>query len=178
MSRADAVKEAGQRGWIALYTKPNEEMTAVANVERQGYQAYCPLVMRRRSHARNVDFVRRPLFPCYAFVKLSEHNAQWRVLLSTRGVRTVVRFGERLGFMPEGFVEQLQAFEEAGMLRHATAPRFVPGDAVQVIGGPFRDIIAEVLSVSENDRVWLLLEIMGRAVRIQHDAWQVESCRV
>ncbi|WP_150526902.1 transcription termination/antitermination protein NusG [Roseibium sediminis] len=177
MTSTSANKGSEYFGWIALYTKPNLEGTAVKNVERQGYQAYCPMVMRRRSHARQVDIVRRPLFPCYVFVRIDGCRARWRPLLSTIGVRSVVRFGEQLGFLPEGLVEDLQTYEQANLLQQQNTPQFEPGESVRVTDGLFQNLIAEVLSTSENNRVWLLLDIMGRAVRSQHDAWHVQSCR-
>ena len=158
-------------GWIALYTKANQEKTALANVIRQGYDAYCPMIERMRRHARRADKVRRPLFPSYVFVRLEEGRRQWRPLLSTLGVRTVVRFREKLGFLPEGFVEQLRSFEKADQLQQLAAPQFKPGTKVQITEGPFENMLATVLSLSEQDRVWLLIDIMGREARIEHDVW-------
>jgi len=160
-------------GWIALYTKANQERTALTNIKRQNFSAYCPMIERTRKHARKVEKVRRPLFPSYVFVRLDEQKFQWRPLLSTIGVQSVIRFNDRLGFMPEGFVEELQDFEKKDKLRAMTAPKFMAGMKVKMLDGPFQNLIAKVLSLPEKDRVWLLLDIMGRKVRIQHDVWSV-----
>lgn len=138
-----------QEGWIALCTKPNQEKTAITNIERQGFEAYCPTIMRTRKHARKVEQVRRPLFSSYVFVRLDGQKFQWRPLLSTYGIRSVVRFNNRLAFMPEGFIEDLRDNELAGNLQHLAAPRVEPGMQVKMMAGPFQNIIAKVLSLPE-----------------------------
>lgn len=160
-------------GWIALYTKANQERTAITNIERQDFSAYCPMIEHTRRHARKVETVRRPLFPSYVFVRLDAQKCQWRPLLSTIGVQSVIQFNNRPGFMPDGFVEELQVFEEQDKLRVMTAPKFMAGMEVKILNGPFQNLIAKVLSLPEKDRVWLLLDMMGRKVRIQHDCWLV-----
>lgn len=164
----------GDEGWVAIYTKPNQEGLAVRNITRQGYEAYCPTIRRKRAHARKVEIVRRPLFPSYVFARLLPERPQWRPLVSTQGVRNVVRFENRLGFMPAGLIDQLRRFEADDMLEQMAAPSFEPGANVKVIEGPFRSFIAKVLSVDERGRIWLLLDCMGQAVRAQFDAWSLE----
>lgn len=166
-------QQAQRLGWIALYTRAHQENTAIANIARQGFDAYCPMIARLRRHARKTEEVRRPLFPSYVFVRLDEDRFQWRPLLSTVGVRSVVRFRENLGFMPEGFVEKLRAYEATGRLQQAVAPALEPGTNVKILDGPFENLIATVLSIPEKDRVWLLLDIMGREVRIQQETWSL-----
>lgn len=166
--------EGGDFGrWIAIYTKPKQERVAVENIERQGYEAYCPMIKRRVSHARKVQTVLRPFFPSYIFVKLDDQASQWSPLLSTKGVASIVRFGDRLGSVPRALVDQLKSYEADGLLRLAAAPKFASGEKVKVTDGPFKDLIAQVLSVSDNDRIWLLLDLMGQSVRVRHDAWSI-----
>jgi transcriptional antiterminator RfaH len=152
--------------WIVLYTKPNQETVAVKNIQRQKYEAYCPMILRTRRHARRVEQVERPLFPSYVFVKMNVRQAQWRSLLSTKGVRSLVHFGDQVGLLPEGFVEQLRASEENGVLDGTVAPRARPGDRVTLSEGPFESSMATVLSLPDRDRVWVLLDFMGRQVRV------------
>lgn len=174
MTAATPLDVQRDSGWLVVCTKPNQEEVAVENIERQELEAYCPMILRRRSHARRVEMVRRPLFPSYAFVRLPAEKPQWRSLLATRGVLTVVRFNNQPGFMPRGLVEQLRSYEQRNLLQRMTISTFEPGTQVRVKDGPFHDYIAEVLSADERGRIWLLLEIMGQTVRLQCDAMSVE----
>ena len=165
------IADEGQ--WIAVYTKPKQEQVAVENIARQGYDAYCPMIKRRISHARKVQMVLRPLFPSYVFVHIKAQKPQWRPILSSRGVASIVRFGDKLGFLPQALVEQLRDCEADGSLRQTSAPHFKVGDEVRVTEGPFKDFMAKVLSASDKDRIWLLLDLMGQSIRVQHDALSI-----
>ncbi|MGH1351937.1 MAG: transcription termination/antitermination protein NusG [Methyloligellaceae bacterium] len=152
--------------WIVLHTKPNQEALALENIRRQAFDVYCPMITVTRRHARRREVVKRPLFPGYVFARWNAQNQQWRPLLSTRGVQSVVRFGNVPGVLPKKFVKELAASEQSGELDHMVSPKFTPGDEVVIQEGPFREVIARVLSLPENDRVWLLMDMMGREVRI------------
>ena len=41
-----------------------------------------------------------------------------------------------------------------------------PGDAVEISGGPFAEFVATVENVDPDQRVWVLLELMGRTMRV------------
>ena len=53
--------------WYVAATKPNGESMAAFNLEQQNFLTYVPRVMQRRSHARRIEKVLRPLFPGYIF---------------------------------------------------------------------------------------------------------------
>ncbi len=161
--------------WIALYTKPNQEQLAIENIKRQSYDVYCPMVSKTRRHARKTEMVRRPLFPSYLFVRLNVQCSQWRPLLSTRGVQSLVKFGERLGEVPLGFISDLRAHEDSGVLDQLIQPKVAPGDKVEIMDGPFKNLIAQVVSLPEKDRVWLLLDMMGQSVRISQKVSALEA---
>ena len=103
--------------WIAANTHANAESTAIINLERQQYRCYCPSVMVQRRHARKVETVRRPFFPGYVFVDIESRKGIWRPIMSTVGIRAVVRFGEKLGVVPTGLVQTMQEREAEGDLR-------------------------------------------------------------
>ena len=44
---------------------------------------------------------------------------------------------------------------------------FEPGEDVRIIIGPFADLVAKVEAVPEKDRIFVLLDMMGRTVRAQ-----------
>lgn len=157
-------------GWIVIYTKPNQEKTAIINIERQGFKTYCPMIESTRKHTRKNNKISRPLFPSYVFVHLDEKNFRWRPLLSTTGVLSVICFNDRPGFVPRGFVEELQEKAPTGML---IIPQFPINAQVKILDGHFQGLIAKIISLPEKDRIWLLLDIMGRKVRVQQNIWSL-----
>ena len=154
--------------WIAVATHPNAEGQAVQNLKRQGYQCYCPRTRVTRRHARRSETVERPFFPGYLFVRLDRTRDQWRPIMHSRGVRTVVRFGEKLGIVPQGVIERLLAREDYGGLMRLppAAERLEVGQRVSLNGTLFDDFMCTVQSIEPRDRVCVLLEVMQHAVKM------------
>jgi transcriptional antiterminator RfaH len=156
------------RAWVAASTHPHKEPTAIANLMRQGFEAYCPMVRKRRRHARKVSDVLRPLFPGYVFVAVDPAQHRWRPILSTIGIRTLVRFGDRLGVLPPRFVDSLRSYETDGAVSICfPATSYVEGDRVRLCDGPFEGVIATVLAVEEHARLEILMHLLNRAVRVR-----------
>ena len=153
--------------WIAVATHPNAEGQAVQNLKRQGYECYCPRTRVSRRHARRIETVERPFFPGYLFVRLDRTRDQWRPIMHSRGVRTVVRFGDKLGIVPWGVIESLLAREEDGGLKPPPATkRLKAGQRVTLNGTLFDEFVCTVLSIEPRDRVCVLLEFMQHAVKM------------
>ena len=165
------------RRWYVVHTQPQGESRAKANLERQGYEVYLPRCRKWRRHARRAEIVAAPLFPRYLFVRLDLDCQRWRPVLSTFGVADLVSRAGAPSPVPDGIVEAIRSREDAGQFVDLTrqAP-FRPGDAVQVMAGPFTDHVAEFEGLSEEQRVVLLLDLLGRKLRISVPADSVAAC--
>ena len=160
--------DEGGQSWVAASTHPHKEPTAISNLLRQGFETYCPMVRRRWRHARKVQEVLRPLFPGYVFVAVDPSQHRWRPILSTIGVRTLVRFGDSLGLLPHGFVESLRSYEVEGAVSLCYPPSsFAPGDRVRLCDGPFEGLIATVLAVEEHARLQILMHLLNWGVKVR-----------
>jgi transcription antitermination factor NusG len=80
--------------WFVVNTHSNREDLAGRNLANQGYEVYAPVLQKQIRHARRVRQVLRPLFPGYLFVRSGPCEMRWRPVLSTLGVRSVVRNGD------------------------------------------------------------------------------------
>jgi transcriptional antiterminator RfaH len=141
---------------------------------RQNYETYCPMVLKRRSHARRVDEVRKPLFPGYLFIHLAPLRERWRPILSTIGVRKLVHFGETLGTVADGFVQSLRQREKDGVIL-PDAPCYRVGQQVRLSEGPFDGVVATILSMNEKQRLVLLMDVLQRPVRVTVATHQVTA---
>jgi transcription elongation factor/antiterminator RfaH len=172
MSSAYALPDGAAAWWAAVNTQPHRERIALENLERQGFSTYCPFVRRRRSHARRVDEVLRPLFPGYLFVNVRPDEECWRPILSTYGVRTLIRCGDRPSLVHARFIQALLAREVDGAVVRPPVPYRI-GQQVQVVAGPCDGLVATILSLDEKDRITVLLELMSRQVKTELDSAQV-----
>ncbi|MBL8807265.1 MAG: hypothetical protein JNN22_10505 [Rhodospirillales bacterium] len=161
--------------WFAVQTQPRAEPKARANLERQGYSVYSPLLRRRRRHARRVENVLVPLFPGYLFVALDPHGDAWRPINSTLGVVRLVCFGEMPAPVPTGIIDGLRALEDAhGIIRPPSA-NAQPGDSVRILEGALADQVGTLLDAGGAERVRLLVRLLGRDVQVTVGPEQFEK---
>ena len=157
--------------WYVVQTQPNAERKADAHLIRQGFQTYLPRYQKRRRHARKVDLVPAPLFPRYMFVSIDIATQRWLAIRSTVGVSHVVCNGNEPAAVPAGVVERLKAGENAaGFIPLDTRPHFNPGDKIKVLDGAFADCLGLIDTVTDRERVAILLDLLGRKVRVVLDA--------
>ncbi|WP_299379035.1 transcription termination/antitermination NusG family protein [uncultured Kiloniella sp.] len=159
--------------WIVANTKANLELFAVEQIKQQGFDAYCPVFEATVRHARKTTLRQKPLFPSYIFIRLTDLATGWRSLMSTRGVKTLLTQGGKLSVLPEGFVSNLYENEQRGELLHLAQPGFSRDDEVEIKSGIFDGLTARVLGAPEKERIWLLLDILGRKVRVSQDVAKV-----
>jgi transcriptional antiterminator RfaH len=162
--------------WYAVYTRPHEEMRALEHLLRQGYSAYLPRYRTRISHARRHQTVLRPLFPRYLFAGIDRVSMRWRPILSTVGVADVVRAGDEPATVPSDIVTALRQQEEAGGFDRLNPRQSLRlGELVRVTAGALEDMVGRLVALRDQDRVIVLLELLGRAVRAQLRAAAVEA---
>ena len=154
--------------WFVAYTRQQSEDLAVQNLERQGFTTFLPKYNKRRRHARKIEWVARPLFPRYVFVAMDLAKARWRSISSTIGVSHLVCRGEMPAPVPNEVVEDIRARSgEGGIVAVEPKVPFRRGDPVQVLSGVFADRFGLFDCASDEERVVLLLDLLGRQVRIK-----------
>lgn len=158
--------------WIVVNTHPHKEALAAANLRNQGFGTYCPVVRKRVRHARATRDVLRPLFPGYVFVDSGPASGLWRPVLSTVGVRALVRSGDEPGRLDGRFIAALRAREQDGVVV-APAQAYHEGQTIQITDGPFDGTVATIIGLAERDRLVVLMDILNRPVRVHLDARQV-----
>jgi transcriptional antiterminator RfaH len=157
--------------WYVVQTQVNSEFRAAENLRRQGFEVYLPRHLKRRRHARKVDFAAKPLFPRYLFVAIDMATQRWRSIYSTFGVTSLVSNGDNPAVLPEGIVAALRAREDdKGFVTMNREPVFARGDKVRVLAGAFMESAALFDGEADHDRVSILLDMLGRKVRVLLDA--------
>lgn len=160
-----------QPRWFVAHTHPHAEAKAMAHLNRQGFQIYFPRYLKRRRHARRIETVAAPLFPRYLFVAIDLNIHRWRSICSTVGVSRLVCNGDDPTPVPEGVVETLRTREDAGgFIKLDCRPRFCAGDRVRVLDGAFSSCLGLFEGMAERERIAILLDLLGRKVRVVLDA--------
>jgi transcriptional antiterminator RfaH len=162
--------------WYVVLTQVNGEAKAAQNLRQQGYDIYLPRYLKRRRHARKVDFTAKPLFPRYMFVAIDIATQRWRSIQSTFGVSRLVCIGDVPAVVPDGVVSALKEREDTqGFVSMDVRPAFALGDKVRVLAGAFMDNAGLFNGMADHDRVSILLDMLGRKVRVLLDADMVAA---
>ena len=152
--------------WFILQFKSNSHHLAAKNLNRQGFETFLPLhetTSRRLSRFINTS---KPLFPGYMFIKFDRAESVWHKINSTYGVSRLITFNSILKSIPTNFVDHLiKRYDSSGKL--LPIKKLKKGDQVKLLKGPFANFAATVEKYEDNQRVWVLMDLMGRKSKIQ-----------
>jgi transcriptional antiterminator RfaH len=154
---------SSMRNWYLIKTKPRQENVAIKNLENQKYVTYCPTVTINNKHV--------VLFPGYIFIHLDNKNENWSPIRSTKGVVNFVRFGLNFAKVPDTVIEFIKANQLISIEKLKNLNKFKPGDKVQIIDGVFKNCIAIFKSSKPDERVILLMNLLGQqqAINIKQE---------
>lgn len=152
--------------WFVLQFKPNSHYQATKNLRRQGFETFLPLndiTARKASRFINTS---QPLFPGYMFVKFDKSNTEWAKINHTYGVSRLITFNSILESIPNKFIYGLM--ERCDLLgKLLPVNKINRGDQVEILKGPFANFIAKVETFETDQRIWILMDFMGRKTKIQ-----------
>ena len=142
------------RNWYLIKTKPRQENVAIKNLENQEYSTYCPTVRINNKHM--------VLFPGYIFIRLDKKTDNWSPIRSTKGVVNFVRFGLNFAQVPDNVIEFIKANQLISKEKLKNLNKFKSGDKVQITDGAFKNCVAIFKSFKSDERVILLMNILGQ----------------
>lgn len=160
--------------WFLAQLKPNCAKIAQRNLQRQGFETFLPMAEETRQRSGRFVTATQPLFPGYIFVALDIAQGLWRKVNATHGVTRLVSFGAAPAEVPQALVAHLRLrCDAAGNL--VPQQLLQPGDQVTLSTGPFANLVAEIEKVAADQRVWVLIDIMGRQTRVAVGPEQITS---
>ena len=161
--------------WYVAHTHVHAEAKAALNLRRQGFSVFFPRYRKRRRHARRSEIILAPLFPRYVFVLIDMAQQRWRSIGSTIGVAHLVCQGEEPAVVPNKVISELQGREDSEGLVKLDGPTFAPGAKVRVRYGAFGDSLGLFDGMTDRERVAILLNLLGRKVRVVLGAEAIEA---
>lgn len=162
--------------WYVAQTRPHAETKASHHLCRQGFTIYLPRYLKQRRHARRIEKVASPLFPGYIFVSIDMTTQRWLSIDGTVGVTKLVRNGDRPAPVSQQIIDTLKCREDVnGLVQLDHRPRFLPGDKIRVMGGAFNCCFGLYEGMGTRERVAILLDLLGRKVRVTVDCDLIEA---
>ena len=144
--------------WYLIKTKSKQEDIAIFNLENQNFHVYCPHALISN---KNVA-----LFPGYIFIQLDKDTQNWSPIRSTKGVLYFVKFGLSYAKIPDSIIEFIKTNELNTAEKLKNINKFKAGDKVQITDGVFKNCIAIFKSYKSDERVILLMNILGQQQKL------------
>jgi len=140
--------------WYAVHTKPRQEAVADAFLRQSGVEIFYPRIGPAKS-----------LFTGYIFAKF-DADTQMRLVKYSRGVSSVVSFGDKPSPVDERLIEGINLRIKDGFVV-LDPPSFTKGERVEIKDGPLEGISGIFDSrVKDSDRVIILLNAIASQSRI------------
>ena len=152
--------------WFPVATKPRSEVIARDNLERQGFAVCAPTIQLRKRRKDGWQQVTEPMFPGYVFVALRLGVDDIAPIRSTRGCLSLVRFGGAHVPVPDSVMQPLL---QLGASAQEAAEDFKVGERVRIEDGPFAGVEAVFQMKKGEDRVQLLITMLGKAQSVWVD---------
>lgn len=148
--------------WYVAVTNPKAEERVRLGLKERGVECYAPRRTAWRMVKRKREAVTSALFPRYVFLLLGDQD--WFILRGVPGLEGIVRVDGMPAVVPTKAVDDLRTAETLGQFdeTQARANPFHPGQPVRVMSGPFLGFAAVVLKTKAEDRVVLLLNLLGK----------------
>ena len=144
--------------WYLVKTKSKQEDIAILNLENQNFHVYCPYALIKNKN--------EVLFPGYIFIQLDKDTQNWSPIRSTKGVLYFVRFGLSYAKIPDNIIEFIKTNQLNTAEKLKNINKFKSGDKVQITDGVFKNCIAIFKSYKSDERVILLMNILGQQQKL------------
>ena len=150
--------------WYAIHSKPRQEERALENLQRQGFEAWLPLLTVEKVLRSKLVQVVEPMFSRYLFIRLDTEQTNWSPIRSTLGVSKLVSFGNRPAVVADELIEALQQLPEQAPQR-----LIQPGQQVKIVSGPLRGLEGIYQQPDGELRAMVLIELLNKQHRIVTD---------
>jgi transcriptional antiterminator RfaH len=164
--------------WYLLMTRPRQEDRAKEHLNNQGFEVFYPRLLANRLNKGTQQKVLSPLFPRYLFIQLSDQNIHWSSIRSTRGVINLIRFADIPARVPPSVITSLKALANEEDIIDQTIEKphiFVSGQHVMITDSGFKGLLAIVKEQDGEQRVILLITMLGKEQAISLPLSAVEA---
>lgn len=165
----------GSENWFVAQLKPQGLRFAVQNLDRQGFQHFRPKRLETTIRRGKPIASERPLFPGYLFVQFDPAEAGWTSINGTRGIsRLIITDIRKPKPLPEEFMSGLMArCDTVGVV--TAPPDLEIGDTIRVLSGPFAEAVARIEQFTDDERLQILMDLMGQKTRVSVSTKRVEK---
>jgi transcriptional antiterminator RfaH len=150
--------------WLVVYTRPRFEKKIEKYLNDRDIICYLPLYKTLRQWSDRKKWVELPLFSSYVFVKVDDQDYQ--NVLKADGVLRYVTFEGAAVEIPEGQIENIKWILSSDISTEPIHEPIPTGSIVEVIKGPLKGLIAELVKYKNKKIVVVRLEQLDKSLEI------------
>jgi transcription antitermination factor NusG len=159
--------DSREKRWYAVRTSFRHEKRAQQDLERQGLDAWLPLLRETRRYNRKYREVEIPLLGSYLFVHI---NAQgYYPVVQSHYINGFVRFGDHILPIPDVEIALIRRIVGDTKVLESTQREMEAGDVVEIIGGKLTGVRGVLEGRRNRKRVSVSLTNLGYVLVIEVD---------
>ena len=156
---------SNSKSWIVVRVKPNQDKVATINLERQGFEFFQPTFKTMSRVQNKFKEIIKPVFPGYIFIAINLEEKNWYKINNTRGISRIIVFGNEIPLIHCQLIEELKHRFSLNNTPKAVDP-FEVGMNAEITNGPFAQLIGQIEEIDADQRIWILLDILGTQTRV------------
>lgn len=158
--------------WYPIYTRSRAEKSTQEALSKKNIITYLPLIKVQKQWSDRKKIIEEPLLKSYLFIYISEK--EYNEVLMTYGVSKFIYFSGKIAAIPNQQIQDLKLLlaneSELEVLTH----EINPGEKILIKAGPFKGLIAELVSLKNGKSIVLRLESLGHAILIKTSMAYIE----
>jgi len=151
--------------WYPIYTRSRAEKKTYEELLKKNIRSYLPLQKKLKQWSDRKKIVEEPLLKSYLFVYISAK--EYTEVLMTYGISKFIYFSGKIAAIPEKQIEDLKLLLATEADLEVIEFEVSPGEKVLIKAGPFKGIIAELVSLKNKNSLVLRLQNLGYAIQIK-----------
>ena len=149
--------------WFVIYAKSRNEKKVAELLQRNGVEAFCPLIKLRKKWSDRTKIVETPLFNSYVFVNLSEKDRN--VVFYVPGVIRYLFWLKKPAIVKDSEIESLKAVLN-DTIDSFSIENYQIGDTIKISEGVFKGVDGVIEKQSKN-KLHVILENVGIKITLQ-----------
>ncbi|MBB2144116.1 UpxY family transcription antiterminator [Pedobacter sp. LMG 31464] len=150
--------------WYPVYTRSRAEKTTQIALAKKNIISYLPLKKVLKQWSDRKKIVEEPLLKSYLFVYISAK--EYAEVLMTSGMSRFIYFSGKIASIPDKQLEDLKLLLANETDLEVIEYDISPGEKVLIKAGPFKGIIAELVSLKSKKNIVLRLQELGYSIQI------------
>ena len=156
---------SNSKSWIVARSKPNQDKTALINLERQNFEFFQPSFKTMSKIQNKFKEIIKPVFPGYIFVAINLEEKNWHKINNTRGISRILVFGNEIPLIRCELIKELK-YRFSPNNNPRTVDQIKIGMNAEITNGPFAELTGKIEKIDAMQRVWVLLDILGTQRRV------------